>query len=196
MDGVSFLIKILASVKIIKEEIVKKNIFNLLIIINIIFMNILIVDVVHSTTMKEQKVYNNDKLEKELLTSAEKIFEQENNAIERIDEIRYEGIETELENIYPILFKDVIYLLNWVLECNPNNIDANYLLGKIYYLQRELDYEYNKNAIGLANKYISKVIELSKTKYKDYDKAKLSEAKKMLTEITQIKNDINDAKGK
>lgn len=72
-----------------------------------------------------------------LLNSANQIYQLERTMIENINNQRYRGLETELKPIEEDMFEDVIYLLNWVLQVDEKQIEANYKLGEIYFLKSD-----------------------------------------------------------
>lgn len=96
-----------------------------------------------------------------LVESAERLLNLENDLIEEINKVR-SGRLVEAHPMEMNMFFDVIYLLEYALYFDENDIKTTFLLGKIYYLQRDLADEPNKDAILNSKKYLNKVKELCK----------------------------------
>ena len=89
--------------------------------------------------------------------------------------------------ILPDLMADIIFLLEWALDIDPNDIKANILLGKVYYLKSDQGEGYlNKKYYKFAMKYLSKGIKLNTDNKKKINQNDLLEAKKMLNEFNKV----------
>jgi uncharacterized protein (DUF2164 family) len=128
-----------------------------------------------------------ESIKKNVLENAEALLAYEIDMIKRINSVVYDGIETELgPPLYNSLMVDVKYLLEWVLKIEPNNIKANFLLGKMYYLQREVETDYDERNVMLALKFISKAFGLLSMSKDGISQTEIIELEKIYKELRRI----------
>ena len=122
-----------------------------------------------------------------LVQSAERLLLQEIELIKTIDKARYMGLETELPPLEPELMADVVYLLDWALRIDPNDVKANFLLGKIYYLQHDLGEGFaDRKIVNLGVRHLARALRLSSQGKQGLKDSEKIEGEKMLDELKKI----------
>ena len=121
-----------------------------------------------------------------VLESAENLYQSEKQIIRDIDNVRYSDMETELSPLLNDLMSDVVYLLEWVLEIDPSDIKANFLLGKIYYGKSDVGEGFrDKKMVELAKNCLLKVIKNNNSELA-ISKSDMAEARKIYNELINL----------
>lgn len=97
------------------------------------------------------------------LQGAKKLYAFEENLMEELGETRSKHMTTsEMEGdlLSHTLMSDVVELLYKAIAEDESNIEANHMLGKIYYLRKDLEDTIDSGAVRAAHKFLKKVDEI------------------------------------